>query len=124
MHFNDDRKRLNFQTVATRLSENENKRVIRIDLKCDASSMLFFYKDELYKSWLVLASKYGEKSKSESLVRIFEQGYSEEEFIKRLQSGIPLSFTMEIPKSESKIRLLVFNPIMSVYGIKEIDLQQ
>ncbi len=123
-HFNDVRKRLNFQIVATRLSENQNKQVIRIDLKCDASRLFIFFNDGLYKSWLVVAPKYGEERKSESFIKVFEPGYSEKEFKKALQSGIPLSFTMEIPKSESKIKLLVFNPVMSIYGISEIKLEQ
>jgi hypothetical protein len=123
-HFSDDRKRLNFQIVSNRVAETESKQIIKVDLKCDASRLFVFFNDGQYKSWLVVAPKYGEKSKSDSFVKFFEPSYSEEEFIQILQSGIPLSFTMEIPKSESKIRLLVFNPIMSIYGIKEVEVQR
>jgi Ca-activated chloride channel homolog len=122
--FNDFRKRLNFQILANRSSEVGDKQVTRIDLECDAKQLFFFFNGERYKTWLVLASKYGEKSKSVAFIKFYEQSYSEEEFMQILQSGIPLSFTMEIPKEESKVRLMVFNPIMSIYDIKDVDVQQ
>jgi hypothetical protein len=122
--FNDVRKRLKFQIVANGSSETENKQVIKIDLKCDASQLFFFFSDERYKTWLVLAPNYGEKGKSDSFIKLFEPSYSEEEFAQILQSGIPVSFTMEIPKAEQKFKLIVFNPIMSIYDIKEVDVQR
>jgi Ca-activated chloride channel homolog len=123
-HFSDFRKRLNFQILANKLSEVENKQIIRMDLKCDAKQLFFFFDGERYNTWLVLSSKYVKKSKSDLIMQFYESSYSEEEFVQILESGIPLSFTIEIPKSESKIRLMVFNPIMSIYDIKEVEVQR
>ncbi len=84
-------------------------------MKCDAGQLFFFFADERYKSWLVLALEY--QNKSELFIRFYEPSYSEEEFRQKLQSGIPLIFTTEIPPAETKLNVIIFNTMMSIYGI-------
>ncbi len=120
--FNDVNKRLSFQIAANRLSESEDKQVIKIDMKCDANRLFFFFTDERYKSWLVLAFAY--QNKSELFIRFYEPSYSEEEFRQKLQSGIPLSFTTEIPPAETKLNVIIFNPMMSIYGIQYLEIHR
>jgi hypothetical protein len=115
------RKHMDFTLSASRLSETEDKQTIQIDLKFDANQLLFFFSDERYKSWLIFTAAI--QKKLDIFFNFYETSYSEEEVQRALQSGIPLSFTMQIPAADKNIKLIVLNPISSDYGFQSAEIR-
>jgi hypothetical protein len=112
---------MDFRVSSTKISETQEKQEISINLKFGPSQTFFFVMNESYRSWLPVAVV--PQNGSDMFFEFCEPSYSEQEAKELLQSGISLSFKLQIPKKIENIRVVVLNPFRPSYGIQAINIE-
>jgi VWFA-related protein len=113
---------IRFTLKATRLNYEGDKQVVEIDLKFETDSLIFVFIDDKHRSWFTTALLF--RNRSDPIARLYEVGFSEEQFRRVLQSGLNLSMTVSIPKGEEMANLLVVDTFKwPNYGTKSVPIQ-